>query len=90
MKKIEKIGKIIKKLEGKIDELERKAKTLEEKYKGKLIKAEIERRKKALALKMTNLRAKIKTLERIRLYFEKKIKEKEEKKKEEKEARKKK
>ncbi|MDI6855416.1 MAG: hypothetical protein QMD21_01345 [Candidatus Thermoplasmatota archaeon] len=77
--KIEKIGKIIKKLEVKIGKLEEKADKLEDKYKGKVIKAEIERRKKALALKASNLRTKIKRLERVRLYFEKKMKEREEK-----------
>ncbi|MDI6708646.1 MAG: hypothetical protein QME47_06160, partial [Candidatus Thermoplasmatota archaeon] len=61
--KIEKIGKIIKKLEAKIGKLEEKADKLEDKYKGKVIKAEIERRKKALALKASNLRTKIKRLE---------------------------
>lgn len=78
--KIKRIGRVIEKLENKIKKLEDKAKALEDKYKGKLIKAELERRKKLLALKASNLRTKIKRLERVRLYFEKKLKEKEEKK----------
>lgn len=82
LRKIEKISKSIEKLKTKIAAVELKTEELAKKCDaGKVTKAEREKKKRALIAKIGILRAKIRHLERVRLYWEKKMKEKEEEKK---------
>lgn len=73
---------MIERLASKVDKLNMKAQEIEPRYKNKFVKAELERRKRIYIDKASNLKAKIKRLERVRLYYEKRMKEKEEKKRE--------